>query len=184
MLSRWLAADPAARPPDARQSLLEIDDLLKMMSSSTVALPGRVVPAQGEPLASQPGQAPLRAAGLAAAGAAGSAFAGPPGAPGLAPPSVAPDYLEVIHTPPPQAGAQAQEAPQPGLGSGRRSRGMTAPRRSACRATTRRSCRALLRPRRPSAATPRPRKVSLSSRPGGTSIPAPAPSGSAAPRVW
>ncbi len=100
VLARWLSADPAARPPDARQAMLEVDDLLKMMSSPTISLPGAVVPAQAEPLASQPGQAPLRAAGLAAAGAGGSALAGPPQAPGLAPP-VAPDHLEVIHTAPP-----------------------------------------------------------------------------------
>ncbi len=108
VLARWLLADPAARPPNARQAMLEIDDLLKMTSSPTIALPGAVVPAQAEPLASQPGQAPRRAAGLAAAGAGagGSALAGPPQAPGLAPQPVAPDYLEVVrdprHTPPPE----------------------------------------------------------------------------------
>ena len=107
VLARWLSADPAARPPDARQAMLEVDDLLKMMSSPTISLPA-VVPAQAEPLASQPGQAPLRPAGLAAAGAGGSALAGPPQSPGVAPQQVAPDYLEVVRTPPPQ-GFPAQE---------------------------------------------------------------------------
>ena len=108
VLVRWMTADPAARPPDARQAMLEVDDLLKMMSSPTIALPGAVVPAQGEPLASRPGQAPLRAAGLAA-GAGGSALAGPPAqAPGLAPQPVAPDYLEVVQAPPPHPAAAEQ----------------------------------------------------------------------------
>jgi serine/threonine-protein kinase len=99
VLARWLSADPAARPPNARQAMLEVDDLLKMMSSPTISLPA-IVPAQGEPLMSQPGQAPLRATGLAGTG--GSALAGSPQAPGVAPQQVAPDYLEVVHTPPPQ----------------------------------------------------------------------------------
>ncbi|HEX4432498.1 MAG TPA: protein kinase, partial [Frankiaceae bacterium] len=102
VVSRWMNADPAARPPDARQAMLEIDDLIKMMTSPTMALPA-VLPAQADPQMSQPGQAPLRAAGLAAGGIGGSALAGPPPSPGLAPTPVAPDYLEVLHTPPPQS---------------------------------------------------------------------------------
>jgi serine/threonine-protein kinase len=95
VLARWMTADPAARPPDARQAMLEVDDLLKMVSTPTIALAGPLVPQQAEPLASQPGQAPLLATGLAGAG--GSALAGSPPAPGLAPQQVAPDYLEVVH---------------------------------------------------------------------------------------
>ena len=111
VLARWLSADPAARPPDARQAMLEVDDLLKMMASPTISLPA-IVPAQGDPLASQPGNAPLRATGLAAAGAGGSALAGPPLAPGVAPPQVAPDYLEVVRTPQPQGVPGQEEWPR------------------------------------------------------------------------
>ncbi len=71
VVARWLSADPAARPPDARQAMLEVDDLLKALSTPRISLPGVIVPAQAEaPLDSQHGGASSPGAGSQASGLA------------------------------------------------------------------------------------------------------------------
>jgi serine/threonine-protein kinase len=113
-LLRWMNADPAARPPNARQALLEVDDLLKALSyggARTNAVPF-AVPPQAPPVGSMPGQVRLDVAALVAdAGGTTAAKPQPPPRPpagGAGGPR--PDYPQVVHQAP--ARDTAKPAPQ------------------------------------------------------------------------
>ena len=92
LLQRWMNADPAARPPNARQALLEVDDLLKALSyggARTNAAP-IAVPPQAPPVGSMPGQVRLDVAALVADAAGTTAKPQPPAhPPGTASPGLA-----------------------------------------------------------------------------------------------